>query len=341
MKKSKVIIPALGILVLSTAASITGTVAWFTANNKFDTTVGEFAVVRTNDDLKCVQTAGIGTKNSEVTDHENEILVKDYYHLTDASFDHTDSNIYVPDGQEETRVAKKVALDDATDDNTAATTMVRETYTGDETPTPQTHKVLTCFTWKMEFTVKYGGVAKNYGLFMNHTANHSKVEKKNPSTGNYEAVSVATDTARGFRLAFVGQEANAESVVWADNQSYANSKYIHEANAPVADPASPGDLLSAKAVQYVAESGSNLADLADSAYAPENMPADNSLTEAEAKKRPDYLGKFAYTANTEVTLTFDVVAWFEGSDPTIVNSATVFDTVKATMYFEAIPLSAE
>ena len=33
MKKTKIIIPALGILLLSTAASVTGTVAWFTANN--------------------------------------------------------------------------------------------------------------------------------------------------------------------------------------------------------------------------------------------------------------------------------------------------------------------
>ena len=33
MKKSKIIVPALGVLVLSTAASISGTVAWFTANN--------------------------------------------------------------------------------------------------------------------------------------------------------------------------------------------------------------------------------------------------------------------------------------------------------------------
>lgn len=32
MKKSKILIPALGILVLSTAASITGTVAWFSSN---------------------------------------------------------------------------------------------------------------------------------------------------------------------------------------------------------------------------------------------------------------------------------------------------------------------
>lgn len=34
MKKTKVIIPALGLLVLSTAASVTGTVAWFSANNR-------------------------------------------------------------------------------------------------------------------------------------------------------------------------------------------------------------------------------------------------------------------------------------------------------------------
>ena len=34
MKKTKVIIPALGMLLLSTAASVTGTVAWFSANNQ-------------------------------------------------------------------------------------------------------------------------------------------------------------------------------------------------------------------------------------------------------------------------------------------------------------------
>ena len=33
MKKSKIIAPALGVLILSTAASISGTFAWFSANN--------------------------------------------------------------------------------------------------------------------------------------------------------------------------------------------------------------------------------------------------------------------------------------------------------------------
>ena len=38
MKKSKILAPALGVLVLSTAASISGTVAWFTANNSVQVT---------------------------------------------------------------------------------------------------------------------------------------------------------------------------------------------------------------------------------------------------------------------------------------------------------------
>ena len=38
MKKTKIIIPALGILLLSTAASVTGTVAWFSMNEKVTAT---------------------------------------------------------------------------------------------------------------------------------------------------------------------------------------------------------------------------------------------------------------------------------------------------------------
>ena len=38
MKKTKIIIPALGMLLLSTAASVTGTVAWFSANSQVSAT---------------------------------------------------------------------------------------------------------------------------------------------------------------------------------------------------------------------------------------------------------------------------------------------------------------
>ena len=38
MKKTKIIVPALGMLLLSTAASVTGTVAWFSANSQVTAT---------------------------------------------------------------------------------------------------------------------------------------------------------------------------------------------------------------------------------------------------------------------------------------------------------------
>ena len=47
MKKTKLIIPALGMLLLSTAASVTGTVAWFSANSTVSAT-GMVVAAKTN-----------------------------------------------------------------------------------------------------------------------------------------------------------------------------------------------------------------------------------------------------------------------------------------------------
>ena len=48
MKKTKVIIPALGILLLSTAASVTGTVAWFSANSTVHATSMKVTALSSN-----------------------------------------------------------------------------------------------------------------------------------------------------------------------------------------------------------------------------------------------------------------------------------------------------
>ena len=55
MKKSKIIIPALGILVLSTAASITGTVAWFSANTNV-TVSGMSVTTKVSDNIYIAET---------------------------------------------------------------------------------------------------------------------------------------------------------------------------------------------------------------------------------------------------------------------------------------------
>ena len=51
MKKSKIIIPAAAILALSVGASVTGTVAWFTASRTVSATIKNLAAINTSGDL--------------------------------------------------------------------------------------------------------------------------------------------------------------------------------------------------------------------------------------------------------------------------------------------------
>ena len=53
MKKTKIVVPALGILLLSTAASVSGTVAWFSMNNAVKVT-GMSVTTRVSSNLKIV-----------------------------------------------------------------------------------------------------------------------------------------------------------------------------------------------------------------------------------------------------------------------------------------------
>ena len=75
MKKTKVIIPALGMLLLSTAASVTGTVAWFAASSSVTatgmaitaTTDSEFLVINKTSDLSDnLQTVSLAAPSGSV-----------------------------------------------------------------------------------------------------------------------------------------------------------------------------------------------------------------------------------------------------------------------------------
>ena len=313
MKKSKIIVPALGILVLSTAASITGTVAWFTAQSRFETEVSEFAIVKTNNDLKCTQTAGLGTS---VTDNVVSTLAN--YELTDASFDHANEVIVAPDGSG-TKVGKETALGSAAVLNDGTTNdIVRASYQVSTT----THTVLSVMTWNMDFEMDFGGVNGNYGLYFD--ASTSKIQRKDG--GNYsDDFSDAEVTGHGFRIAFVGQTATYSTTrVWADQQVSAKCKYINGS-------ATLNTLLSANELTYTSPA------LMDSSFT-DGVPASEEAT-ATSEARENYLGKFVFQANTPVHLQYKVVAWFEGTDETIVNTATAYDQIKALLHFEVKKLT--
>ena len=83
MKKTKVIIPALGLLLLSTAASITGTVAWFSMNTSVSATGMQVKVKSENTFLlintgntntaSAIQSAGLTTVATSVSDNEAQV----------------------------------------------------------------------------------------------------------------------------------------------------------------------------------------------------------------------------------------------------------------------------
>ena len=158
MKKSKVIIPALALMAFSVAASITGTVAWFTANRVATVTAGSFAVVNTTTDLQVSLAPGIGTQAAD-NNNTHTITVIDGYKLTDSSFDHSAvaHNVIAPNETGEL-VGSSIALASVTGTlNNPVGNMVRDASTS----------VFTAFTWDITFTVTFGNSASSdVGLFL-------------------------------------------------------------------------------------------------------------------------------------------------------------------------------
>ena len=334
MKKSKIIVPALGLLLLSTAASVSGSVAWFTANRVFDTNVGNFAVVNTKDNLACKLGAGLGTAydegnnsvkvdSSDKTNEETTAATR--YKLTDSSFDHTTPTIIAPNNTGD-KVGKKVALDSATFDDNATTGLLREAG------------IYSAFTWTMDFTLSFGEVNRTVGLFFDtNSTNGSKVTL----AANGAAV---TDTGKGFRLAFIPYDL-VSSELTALGANHSNGAGVKKVWAPNQS----GQTDAVDNVRYVSQSLAVDAALAGTSYSVDadlidgseniGLPTDGA-NEAVASAE-NYFGTFTFVSGGTVHLRYKVVAWYEGTDPTITNDAdTVYEDVKAYLKFGAANLKA-
>ena len=73
MKKTKVIIPALAVLLLSTAASVTGTVAWFSMNNTV-TVTGMTVTTKVSSSLLIAETNADANYGSSISQTVNGVL---------------------------------------------------------------------------------------------------------------------------------------------------------------------------------------------------------------------------------------------------------------------------
>ena len=93
MKKTKIIVPALGVLLLSTAASVTGTVAWFSMNN-FVTAEGMNVKAKAENGIVISNAAAANGywKDSATSLHTSTLEVKPTSTATAATWVHSTSN---------------------------------------------------------------------------------------------------------------------------------------------------------------------------------------------------------------------------------------------------------
>ena len=333
MKKSRIIIPALAMIAFSVAASITGAVAWFTASRTAQIDAGTYAVVKTSANLDVELTAGAHTS---VNSGSGVVTVNGV--LTDGSFDHVGKKVYTPaaDGKSlkvdgtNVPVAISVAGDSYTDSTD-------ELLRG-ATAAPNAKNIYTAVTFDVTFTVSFGSVSGDIGLYLDNTTGKSNFAV---SGGG------AAKTAQGFRMAFVPFGTNAASGntrVFADLQQE-NEQYQTNPGQ------SPAEYAQRRAISYIGgdapataftnnglEYGTNV--LIDADY--DDPLPDSSTARATATARPDCLGVFTFDAGNQVSLSYRIVCWFEGTDPEIVNREALaeYQSVIATLNFEAIDLAA-
>lgn len=321
MKKSKIIIPALAIIAFSTAASIAGSVAWFTASRTANISAGTFAVVKTSADLAYKVEEGAATTVSGNT------VVFDGL-LTDGSVNHKTAKAYTPNESGTTYSTDETKKEiDLTADTTAEAITALETKLsrGQGKDGATTKTIYTAATFKVSFTISFGSIDTNIGLYLNTKLSAVTVN------GGAEA-----KTAKGFRMAFipysVPEGSSGKATVFADLQKTANEADPTKANIKYIKDLTDTNL---SGTEYVASEK----DLIDTDY---NADLPTTGTLDDYTNRQDYLGTFKFAAGTKVTLSYRVACWFEGTDPEIVNRdiADDYQKVAAALQFDAVNLPA-
>jgi hypothetical protein len=296
MKKSKIIYPAVALLLLSTAASVTGTVAWFTANKTFNMSATTFKVVKTESGLSTTLAELYGVTKAADSD---TLTVNGL--LTDASYSIAGNVLYTD-----------VAKDDGTQP---------EAYTSLEAPSASNTKWLAVaaantdssinkdiyygVAWTIDFEYSFGSTKKDAALFLN--AADSKITRKNSATGDL-------NTYKGFRIGFYTTSTGGVSKVWAPANQVVGSgatdtKYVNSTSATA---------------EYTA------ANAIDNATKTKITSWNGTKTDDA-----QYLGKFTYNATTAQHLVFTCVAWFEGEDHNVVNEATL-DELDVALAFNVV-----
>lgn len=252
MKKSKIIVPALGIMCLSTAAAVTGTVAWFTAARVKSFSMSGITAVNPESGL----TLSLTNVNNTVVSGEDPNLNVAHAALRDGSVDVANGKVY-----------GSVLADDGTLSAFKDVTSISKSTSGTITDhyyagNVKVANVDTDIFYATEFTADFGlsrDGGYTYNLFFDPV--NSTVSTPTEASGK-------TSVLRGLRI---GMKAGSEWFVWAPLTKDASVKYVNGT-----DKSSNVQTLAA----------ANLIKGAGTA-----LPSDEIVADATAQARVEYLGK--------------------------------------------------
>ena len=299
MKKSLLVAPALGVLVLAAAGSVGGTVAWFSSNTAWDMQASTFAITKLDGVLSAVITAGTGTAKTS----DKVITVEDDAHvanlLTHGSYDYATAGVFVKSGDD--AYAKKT--------NWLAKAKAAPA---------QANNVYYAVSWTVAFTYAFPSDTTKVNLYFDYSASNGSSVTNTPGAG-----SEAKHTYKGFRLGMIGQSS-------AGGTTY-KRVWIPSADA--------GDIPNYVKQSTTDENAGVAATYPTPTSDPTTMVVisanqDDIAEDQKGSKASAYcLGQFVTdAANKPQTLTYTFVAWFEGEDSNVVDASTL-DTVSASLKF--------
>lgn len=299
LKKSAVVIPALARIAVTAAASVSGTVAWFTANRSVTINASNFQAKAESGALSVASANLVGVVADDNT-NKGSVKMADNNYLTDGSFDFTE--LYTKD-----------TLDDEGNPFTFKTLGDYKSAQTDSTKWNITSDGKTLWygvSWTWNFTYKFSNLDSDRALFFN--IKDSAFAFNQVTEGNVNVDGSAHNSSQkvgiGFRLARTTTE---KKIVWA-----------------------PAD---ATNKHHVGKKDSS-SIVADKTFTQEEWHLDNDtqvqaqdVTTGSTNKFINdknnsycYLGKFTAPEPAEdVNVKIPVVctAWFEGTDPNVINSA--------------------
>ena len=309
-KKSKIIVPALALITTTTVASVTGTVAWFTANRTATVTASTFKSTAQNSSLKVSTEALVGTSNATST-AATEASISIDGSLTHGSYNaqaitsSSQGELYVADfGGDDTVVtgySSKGTLGYAKTNASGTTTEQHSTWAA-EVSSDSDKKIWYAVAWKMTFKVEgTTSLSTTSSLFFDPTATKftDSVDKG--------------QTLQGLRIALM---TSSKFTVVGGLEGASNEKHVKETWTKSASDSNASTHTASFATGIYHKYGEEVTKAVDAS-------ADTLQGHA------CYLGDIDATDGLEVT----AVAWFEGEDNSIVKDKTMSNVTAALSFY--------